>query len=101
MVKCICINETDKPKKVPIERWVKKGEEYTITFVTTVLPERKMAFLLEEIELDESCFPYQYYSADRFAFSKEELENLREFIKDCNEAAESAKDLINEINVFT
>jgi len=99
MVKCICINDNNKPNRIPIERWVKKGNEYTITFVTTVLPERKVAFLLDEIELDKSCFPYQYYSADRFAFSPEELEKLSEFIKDCDDASEQAKELIKSLNL--
>lgn len=101
MVKCICINDANKPKKVPLERWVKKGNEYTVIFVTTVLPERKMAFLLEEIELDKSCFPYEYYSADRFAFSPEELDKLRAFIKDCDDISIQVKELLSTTNERT
>ena len=99
MVKCICINDSDKPKKIPAERWVKKGTEYTVVFTTTVLPQKQLAFLLDEIELDKSCFPYEYYLADRFAFSPDELQKLMELIKDCAEASASVKDLMKQVNV--
>lgn len=99
MIKCICIDDTEKPSIVPEERWVKEGSEYTIVFVTTVLPQRKMAFMLEEIELDDSCFPYQYYLAERFAFSPKELRKLEAFIKECDEIGDQVKDLLSQVNV--
>jgi len=96
MIKCICINDKDKPKKIPIEKWVVEGKEYTIQFVLTVLPSEELAFQLEEIDLDESCFPYAYFSASRFAFTEDDFQKLIEFNKECSEISTSVKELMNE-----
>jgi hypothetical protein len=31
----------------------------------------KLGYKLAEIDLDEACFPYQYFSADRFRTAQE------------------------------
>lgn len=64
----ICINSSNKPKQIPDNKWVKEGEIYTILrLVRMNLQQNKLGIVLEEIELDESCFPYYYFDADRFA----------------------------------
>jgi len=67
-MKVICINDTGKPKQIPQEKWVIKGEKYTINqLVRLSLQPDKLAVSLKELPLDESCFPYEYFDADRFA----------------------------------
>ncbi len=73
MVKCTCINDKNRPSKVPANKWVKEGNEYTIIFTIVVLPQKTLAVQLEEIDLDESCMPYEFFLANRFAFTQEEL----------------------------
>ena len=99
MIKCICINDNDRPAKIPVEKWLEKGKEYTLAFTITVLPQKKLAFQLQEIELDDSCSPYSWFLADRFAFREEDLEKLAEFIKECNDITFSMKELMKTTNV--
>ena len=101
MVKCICINDKNRPSKIPQAKWLKEGEEYTIIFTLIVLPQKTLAVQLEEIDLDESCMPYEFFLANRFAFTQEELEKLIEFIKECTQVNMSIKDLLKQTNERT
>jgi hypothetical protein len=99
MIKCVCINAENKPSKIPQHKWLEKGKEYTLSFSMTVIPQKKLAFQLEEIDLDDSCSPYTWFLANRFAFRQEDLEKLAEFIQDCNQITFSVKELMKETNV--
>ena len=96
MVKCICINDKNRPSKIPQNKWLKEGEEYTIIFTLMVLPQKTLAVQLEEIDLDESCMPYEFFLANRFAFTKEELEKLIDFIQECTQVNMSIKELMKQ-----
>ena len=96
MVKCICINDKNRPSKIPQEKWLKEGEEYTIIFTLMVLPQKTLAVQLEEIDLDESCMPYEFFLANRFAFTQEELEKLIAFIEECTQVNISIKELMKQ-----
>ncbi len=96
MIKCICINDKEKPSKVPAHKWLKEGEEYTVIFTLVVLPQKTLAVQINEIDLDESCKPYSFFLANRFAFRTEDLERLIEFIKECTQVNMSIKDLLNQ-----
>lgn len=99
MIKCICLNDKDRPSKIPAEKWVKNGHEYTITFASFVLPQRQLAFQLSELDLDDSCLPYEYFLANRFGFSLEEFDKLIDFVKECNDISVSVKELMNQTNI--
>lgn len=99
MVKCICINDKNRPTKVPPNKWVKEGNEYTIIFTIVVLPQKTLAVQLEEVDLDESCAPYEFFLANRFAFTEEELEKLIEFIRECSEINFSIKELMKQTHI--
>ena len=101
MVECICINDSNRPKEIPANKWVKKGEPYTVIFTVTVLPQKQLAFHLAEIELDESCHPYEYFLAHRFAFTQENLQKLIELIKDCNDTDFSMDELLKQTELET
>jgi len=67
-MKVICINSQNKPSKISTEEWIKEGEVYTVTNVVNMaLTPGKLGFLLKEVQLSPNSFPYEYYSADRFA----------------------------------
>jgi hypothetical protein len=99
MIECICINDSDRPKEIPVNKWVKKGEPYTVIYTVTVLPQKQLAFHLAEIELDESNLPYEYFLAYRFAFTKENLLKLIELINDCNDTDFSMDELLKQTQV--
>lgn len=96
MIKCICINDKNRPGKVPESKWVKEGEEYTVIFTLMVLPQKTLAVQLDEIDLDESCAPYTFFLANRFAFSKEDIGKLVDFIEECTQVNISIKELMKQ-----
>ena len=99
MIKCLCVNAENKPSKIPQHKWLEKGKEYTLAFSMTVLPQKQLAFQVEEIDLDDSCSPFTWFLANRFAFRQEDLEKLSEFIQDCNHITFSVKELMKETNI--
>lgn len=67
-MKVICINDSGKPAKIPSNQWIKKGETYTIVkYVRMLIQKDNIGVELEEVKMDESCFPYEYYDLKRFA----------------------------------
>ena len=99
MIKCVCIDADNRPSKIPQHKWLEKDKEYTLAFSMTVLPQKKLAFQVQEIDLDDSCSPFTWFLANRFAFRQEDLEKLAEFIQDCNHITFSVKELMKETNV--
>lgn len=96
MVEVICINDSNKPKEIPTNKWIKEGEKYTVIYTVTVLPQKQLAFHLAEIELDDSCLPYEYFLANRFAIKPEDLEKLIQLIKDCSDTDFSIDELLKQ-----
>ena len=66
-MKVICINDKNKPGKIPTEEWVKEGQIYNVKEVVNLgLQPGKYGYLLEELQLSPKCFPYETYAAERF-----------------------------------
>ena len=64
----ICINSSNKPKRISPYEWITEGEIYTVTEVARMsLQQNRFGYKLKEIQLSDQSFPYEYYSADRFA----------------------------------
>ena len=101
MIKCICIDDKNRPSKIPSHKWVKEGQEYTVIFTLVVLPQKTLAVQLNEIDLDESCSPYSFFLANRFSFTQEDLEKLIAFIEECTHVNMSIKDLLKQTNERT
>ena len=100
MVKCICIDDTEKPRLIPQDKWVEEGKEYTVIFTTWVLPQKQLAFALEEIDLDESCLPYEYFLAERFAFHEDDMQSLHDLIEESAALADSVNELMEQVNLM-
>jgi hypothetical protein len=96
MIKCVCIDDSKKPKQIPPNKWIKKGETYHVIFTITVLPQKQLGFELSEIFLDESCKPFEYFLASRFAFTHKDLEKLNKLIKDCSDIDFSMDELMQQ-----
>lgn len=66
-MRVMCIDDANKPAKIPVEQWIKAGEAYTVIKVVQMgLQDGKYGFLLKEVQMSADCFPYEYYDADRF-----------------------------------
>ena len=84
-IKIKCVDDSQKPQQIPKNKWIKKGEWYNLIFIAWCKPEECQGFSLAEIELDETCSPYEYYKGSRFAISEQDLEKFLEFGKLCSE----------------
>jgi len=63
----VCVDDSARPESIPTNKWPKKGETYNVIDVKKMLVQGgKLGFKLEEINIDD-CFPYQFFSANRFA----------------------------------
>jgi len=100
MIRCACIDSSNRPNEIPKNKWIKKGQVYTLVFAIVVLPQRELGLQLDEIDLDESCAPYEYFLANRFAFLKDDLYKLQEFIKECAKINMSIKELMSQSNIL-
>jgi hypothetical protein len=79
---------------------VKEGEVYTVLFAKYLVLQGTLGFQLNEIMLDEYCAPYEYFQANRFAFNKEDLEELIEFIQHCNDISISMDELLKKTDTI-
>lgn len=98
MITCKCIDHKKKPKEIPQSKWIIEGEEYTVIWVgRQLLQGNILGVKLAEINLDESCHPYEYFKMSRFAFNPEDLEELLKLANDCQEIGELDFSEIKEI----
>lgn len=72
-MKVICINDSNRPNDVPMNRWVKKNKEYTIRSVCFMKMQNIYGCRLEEINNDD-LFPYSFFALTRFAVRQDQIE---------------------------
>lgn len=99
MIEAICIDASGKPNDIPNNKWLQEGKVYNIIYTTTVLPQEELAVSLAEINLDDSCYPYQYFLFSRFAIRRDDVADFENMIIDCIEADISVKELMKELNL--
>ena len=67
MLRVVCINAENKPKKISPYEWVKEGKIYTVIEISKMgLQAGRFGYKLKEIQLSEQSFPYEYYNSNRF-----------------------------------
>ena len=63
----ICINDSDKPKRVSQSEWITKGKIYTVVEVVKMnLQNNKLGYRLKEVQLSDQSFTYEFYCAESF-----------------------------------
>lgn len=89
MVKCICIDNKNKPAEVPLTHWINKDAQYTIKHVYNMVPPNggkpHMGVTLREVDIESLDIIYKGYKIERFAFKKDDLQALIELIEACTE----------------
>lgn len=60
-----CINDRNRPDDIPISKWIKKGELYTIKSVHHAILNDCTYYVLEELDL-KGCGLYDGFSTHRF-----------------------------------
>lgn len=65
--KVICIDSSNKPKRISPLEWIQEGIVYTVIETAYMnLQNNKLGFKLKEVQLSEQSFPYEFYNAERF-----------------------------------
>jgi hypothetical protein len=77
----VCVNDSNKPSEIPLEKWIKKGNTYTVVKQVQTL-DNKIGYILKEINLSEDNFPFRCFSAERFGFPADEVADEVEEIKE-------------------
>jgi hypothetical protein len=76
-----CINDKNRPSEIPIDKWLVKGTEYTISaFDKLAMLGGELGVQVEELDISD-CAPYTYFAASRFGIvedSPDELEDALE-----------------------
>ncbi len=86
MIECICIDDSNRPSEIPIEKWCKKDVVYRITHVYKMaLQGNILGCSVYELPLDESCLPYEMFRMSRFAISIDDIEKFKELAKLCSD----------------
>jgi hypothetical protein len=83
--KATCINDKNIPKEIDPSKRIVQDREYTVVGLQHLLTKDEIGFILKEAPLDDSCFPYFYWSSNRFGIKPEELELEREEKKEKEE----------------
>jgi hypothetical protein len=97
-VKCLCINNKLRPKEILPQNWINEGTEYTINYVYYHVNQGIQGVTLDEVQTKSEI--YSSYRLDRFAFTKEGIEQLIELMQDCTELGKiDIQELIKESNL--
>lgn len=85
MIECVCIDDKNKPNEIPIEKWVKEGEKYHITYIYMMTNQNNIKGCdLSEIDLT-GYDPYNCFKLSRFAIQLEDLQAFIELLEMCND----------------
>lgn len=100
MIKCVCINDSNRPTSIPEYKWVKKDQEYHIIFAHFLLPQKQLGVQLQEVDLDETCAPFEYFLANRFGINQSDIEKLIELVYETTQIKTSLKELMEQTQVI-
>ena len=64
--KVTCIDDSGRPNEIPLSKWVRKGNVYTVIAYTIMVQQNTLGFFLDEIDLS-GCEPYRTFHSSRFA----------------------------------
>lgn len=82
MIKCLCINAKNKPDSIPLEKWLKENEVYSITYVQRCKPPKNLGYSLYELPLID-CGIFEYFSSDRFLIHEDSIDDFADLLNIC------------------
>ena len=89
MIKVICVDDSNRPKEIPPQKWVEAGKWYTIIHVSRhSLQGGIKGVTLSEINLDESCAPYEAFRLSRFGIPPKDIVKFWDFAISCTGLSE-------------
>lgn len=85
-IRCICIDDKNRPKEVPANKWPKEQQLYHITYIYKQMKQPGVVQGVTLAEIDVSmCAPYNCFRLTRFAIHQDDLPALIELMKTCTE----------------
>lgn len=88
-IRVVCVNDIGRPNEIPVSRWVKKGDYYTIIKIDKMLVQGGiLGCKLKEINNDDLA-PYTHFAVSRF----------RPLTEDEKEAEQSVEQLMKELEI--
>ena len=105
MIKCTCIDDSNRPVLFPEDKWIKKGNTYTITKVFELADETEFGISLLEINTINDSI-YNGFKLSRFAFEESDLIELMQIIelalgKDKLEKYPGINTIVNALDLVT
>lgn len=82
-VPCLCIDDKNRPKEILPQNWINENIEYHITHVYYYPKQGIQGVLLEEVSTKSNV--YDSYRINRFAFTEESFEQLKQLMSLCTE----------------
>lgn len=80
MIKCICIDNADRPNEIPISKWLELEKEYTITKIFNMkFQNGVLGAELKELDISEFA-TYNCFRLTRFGFKEQDLKALGELM---------------------
>lgn len=98
MVRVLTVDDTNKPKEIPQDKWLVKDEEYRVLGIY-IHPNQGdiQGITLLEKPLDETCRPYGTFNINRFAFHLDDLEELMQLARDCTDLREMGEQELEQL----
>lgn len=84
----ICIDASRRPQEIPPHKWLTHKKKYTAIGAKPTMKPGKFGFVLQEIDLDESCFPYDCFAIERFGVPIEDYLKADEAVQELMEQVE-------------
>jgi hypothetical protein len=85
MIPALCIDSSNRPKEIPMGKWIQSGFKYHITHVFFHEKQGIQGCTLHEVRLGAESTPYISYRLSRFALTQENYDKLLQMIIDCSE----------------
>lgn len=97
-IRCICINDKNRPNEISIDKWIKFGEMYHITWIYNQMQQKGIkGVILAEKDISD-CIPFNCFNIQRFAILQDDLNKFIELCKQSKEFNDiEVNELINEI----
>lgn len=100
-IRAICIDDANRPKEIPQNKWLVKDKEYHITWVFKMVNQNGIQGVsIAEHDISD-CLPYNCYRLTRFAIHLDDILNLIELIEACTGMDQiKIKELIKEVELI-
>lgn len=102
MIKCLCIDDKNRPQEILPQNWIQEGIQYNITHIYKQMnPTQKGIQGVELLEVKTKSVVYNCFKLSRFAIFESDLDKFFQMMKDCTELNDiDISELISECELI-